>query len=200
MLDLPESTPCEHVVESTFTAIKLRYVREKRFRVPELGVIFVDFYVSPLKLVVEVDGPSHDLPEQRLIDRLRDSFHALHGRRTCRIRNEELLQGSAPTDIVIDRLLDNGYLNYLRVERVEQTVDAVRIATEKTYHSVDRAYVVARNARLIEGALKAGFLFEESSERAHLVVRGCGCRYHIAEPTFVLEATRPLCSFCGRRK
>jgi very-short-patch-repair endonuclease len=58
---------------------------------PMFGYI-ADFYCNPLKLVIEVDGPIHDTPEQVEHDRVRDA--ALHGKgmRILRLTNEDVIQ------------------------------------------------------------------------------------------------------------
>lgn len=197
---IPEPTHCEAIVETTLSSIRLRYVREKRYQCPILGSIFVDFYIPPLKLVLEVDGPSHDDVNQQLADRVRDSFHVSCGRRICRIRNEELMEHSSPTDVIIDRLLDNGYLSHLRVLRTESTMEAVTRATEQTFRKVDRAYVVARNTLAIDQAVARGLNWETSEYgRAHHLVGGCGWRYHITTPIFSLDTTSTICSHCSKR-
>ena len=94
-------------------AVLLRYAKEmkaypteaedllwRQLRATQLGVRFdrqavigpyiVDFVAHGLRLVVEVDGRIHDLPEHLAYDAERTSDLALVGYRVLRFRNDEV--------------------------------------------------------------------------------------------------------------
>ena len=60
-----------------------------------LGPYIVDFVCRPLRLVVEVDGSVHDLPEQIAYDAERSSDLEAVGFRVLRYRNEEVLKDAS---------------------------------------------------------------------------------------------------------
>jgi very-short-patch-repair endonuclease len=53
----------------------------------------VDFYIPDIKLVIEVDGPSHD--KQKEYDEIRTRFLASKGIKVIRIKNEETLDADS---------------------------------------------------------------------------------------------------------
>jgi very-short-patch-repair endonuclease len=55
----------------------------------------VDFYCAALKLVVEVDGSIHDLPEVQVNDQLRQRALEERGLHLLRLTNQEVLTKSA---------------------------------------------------------------------------------------------------------
>jgi len=57
---------------------------------PMFGYI-ADFYCKALALVVEVDGPTHDDPEQIEHDRKRDEVFTLQGIRILRLTNGDVI-------------------------------------------------------------------------------------------------------------
>lgn len=110
----PEPTRHEHLVMDVLGSIRLPFEREKEIRGhPVLPPFYVDFYIPPLKLIIEVDGYSHDTPEYQWYDRLRDRWHRQKGRRVAHIRNEALDAIASPSDLIIDVLMQYGYLKYL---------------------------------------------------------------------------------------
>ena len=71
-------------------AIRSVYLREIRFRAQHLvGVWILDFYCPKLKLVIEVDGKSHE--SQSEYDAIRTATLESHGYRVLRFKNEEVL-------------------------------------------------------------------------------------------------------------
>jgi very-short-patch-repair endonuclease len=54
----------------------------------------VDFYCSALRLVIEVDGSIHNLPEVQANDRLRQQALEEKNLRVLRLKNEEVLHAS----------------------------------------------------------------------------------------------------------
>ena len=71
-----------------------------RRQVP-IGPYVADFACVPARLIVELDGLSHDDPERRLHDQYRDAWLAQHGWRVLRIPNDIVIGGG---DIVVDRI------------------------------------------------------------------------------------------------
>lgn len=55
----------------------------------------VDFYIPAVKLAIEVDGPSHDAPEQQEYDATRTAFLGTRGVSVLRITNDETLHAKA---------------------------------------------------------------------------------------------------------
>ncbi|MEM4296936.1 MAG: DUF559 domain-containing protein, partial [Nitrososphaerota archaeon] len=64
-------TPAEVRLYNLLTPLKKLKLRIYRQR-PLMKKYIVDFYIPELKLVIEVDGPSHARLEQRRKDRQRD--------------------------------------------------------------------------------------------------------------------------------
>ncbi len=74
---------------------------------PMFGYI-ADFYCKALALVIEVDGPTHDDPDQIEHDRKRDEVFANHGMRVLRLTNGDVidhLESSVETiELVIEEI------------------------------------------------------------------------------------------------
>jgi very-short-patch-repair endonuclease len=79
-------------------------LRDRRFlglkfrRQHQIGEYVVDFYCDEHKLVVELDGPVHDAPEQSKKDGTRDTYLRSLGLTVVRFRNEAFL--SEPEDVL----------------------------------------------------------------------------------------------------
>lgn len=69
---------------------------------PLCGYI-VDFYCAKAKLVVEIDGDIHALPERELKDKFRSDQVEQAGNRVIRFTNDEVLEN---LDGLVERLLD----------------------------------------------------------------------------------------------
>jgi very-short-patch-repair endonuclease len=74
---------------------------EKFQRQVPLGEYIVDFVCFESRLVVEVDGPSHDAPEQRLADNERDLWLREAGFRVLRLPNDLVI---ASTELAVARI------------------------------------------------------------------------------------------------
>ncbi len=61
-----------------------------RRQVP-MGGYIADFAIHSAKLIIEVDGARHDLPENELHDALRDAWFTSQGYSTLRVRNSAIL-------------------------------------------------------------------------------------------------------------
>ena len=66
-----------------------------------LGNYIVDFVCFAHRLIVEIDGPSHDVPEQRLADECRDVWLRDQGFRVLRLSNDLVI---ASTEIAVGRI------------------------------------------------------------------------------------------------
>jgi very-short-patch-repair endonuclease len=85
-----------------WAALPRRQLGGLRFRAQHaVGPFILDFYCPARKLVVEVDGPSHDSREED--DRLRSEHLAAYGYRVIRFSNDEVLR---QLDSVLARILD----------------------------------------------------------------------------------------------
>src|SRR5208282_3883506 len=66
-----------------------------------LGDTILDFVCCEHRLVVEIDGPSHEVQEQRLADEDRDAWLREQGFRVLRLPNELLI---ASTELAVARI------------------------------------------------------------------------------------------------
>jgi len=71
-----------------------------RRQVP-IGPYVADFACLPAKLVVELDGPPHDKPQQAMRDRVRDGWFLAHGWQVVRVPNAVVFGGG---DMVLERI------------------------------------------------------------------------------------------------
>jgi 5-methyltetrahydrofolate--homocysteine methyltransferase len=56
-----------------------------------IGPLFADFCCREVKLVIEIDGVTHETPEELASDTLRTTWLEAKGYRVIRFRNEELM-------------------------------------------------------------------------------------------------------------
>jgi very-short-patch-repair endonuclease len=56
-----------------------------------IGPYFVDFACRKGKLVIEIDGPSHDEPDAQIYDAKRTAFLEAQGYRVLRFTNDDIL-------------------------------------------------------------------------------------------------------------
>jgi very-short-patch-repair endonuclease len=68
-----------------------RLIKRKFRRQHTIGLYAVDFACPAVKLVLELDGPLHDGPEQMAFDSKRTEYLELNGWRVMRIKNDEVL-------------------------------------------------------------------------------------------------------------
>jgi very-short-patch-repair endonuclease len=68
-----------------------------------LGNYILDFVCFEHRLIVEIDGPSHDVLEQRLADKVRDVWLREQGFRVLRLPNELVI---ASTELAVARIRD----------------------------------------------------------------------------------------------
>jgi very-short-patch-repair endonuclease len=67
-----------------------RLIKRKFRRQHTIGNYAVDFACPAVKLVVELDGPLHDEPEQIAFDEQRTEYLQLNGWRVMRFKNDEV--------------------------------------------------------------------------------------------------------------
>lgn len=66
-----------------------------------IGPFFADFCCRNAKLVIEIDGATHDTPEELARDTRRTAWLEAQGYRVIRLRNEELM---GDLDVVLERI------------------------------------------------------------------------------------------------
>ena len=76
-----------HLWYDFLSSYPARFQRQK-----VLGRYIADFYCAEAKLVVEVDGPSHQGEEARLYDQRRTAFLEEYGLAVLRVNNEAVLK------------------------------------------------------------------------------------------------------------
>lgn len=59
-----------------------------------IGPYIADFYISPCNVVVEVDGPYHNHPDQLRKDRRRDTYMRNKGIRIMRFKNRQIVRSA----------------------------------------------------------------------------------------------------------
>ncbi len=90
-----------------------RCLRNRRFhglkfrRQHSIGPYIADFYCEEHRLVVEADGPVHDLAEQRTHDASRDAWMRSHGILVVRLPQDEVLMATDRALARIERALRN---------------------------------------------------------------------------------------------
>ena len=78
-----------------------------RRQVP-IGRYIVDFAHVSARLIVEIDGGRHDLPEAQLHDAIRDAWLNAEGYRVLRFRNQQTLDDPNAVMAAIRTLLPRG--------------------------------------------------------------------------------------------
>jgi very-short-patch-repair endonuclease len=83
-------TPAEAAL---WECIKNSQLKGKKFRRQHsIGSYIVDFYCPELKLVIELDGQSHDSNDQYLYDQRRTNFLFKNGIKVIRFENKDVLK------------------------------------------------------------------------------------------------------------
>ena len=67
-----------------------------------IDIFIVDFYCHELSLAIEVDGPTHDLPETQKDDRIRQTTLEALGVRFLRFKDEEIIGNPEKVSKVIE--------------------------------------------------------------------------------------------------
>ena len=83
-------TPAE---EELWSLLRKHKLGSRKFRRQHsIGSYIVDFYCASEKLVIEVDGSVHDMPEAIANDKVRDETLQHLGYKVLRIRNSEVFE------------------------------------------------------------------------------------------------------------
>jgi very-short-patch-repair endonuclease len=69
-----------------------RLIKRKFRRQHPIGPWVADFACPSIRLVIEVDGPSHDTPDQQAWDEMKTEFLRTSGWRVIRIKNADVYQ------------------------------------------------------------------------------------------------------------
>jgi very-short-patch-repair endonuclease len=93
-----ESVLWEELRNKRFIGLKFR-------RQHPIGRFIVDFYCHKLKLVIELDGGIHDLPEVAENDKNREEELREFGLNVIRFTNEEILQNTKETLIKMEQII-----------------------------------------------------------------------------------------------
>lgn len=92
--------------EKLWRMLRSRRYREAKFRRQHaIGPYVVDFACVSVRLVIEVDGPSHDDPEQSAFDARRTAFLERAGWRVARVPNAPVYEGGDGLYDFLDRAL-----------------------------------------------------------------------------------------------
>lgn len=77
------------VLRALLSSAVERPVLQQEFRLPHAGRVFVDLCWQELALIVEVDGPQHELPLQKAKDEVRDADLTALGWKVMRVRTRD---------------------------------------------------------------------------------------------------------------
>jgi len=69
-----------------------RLIKRKFRRQYPAGTWVVDFACPAIRLAIEVDGPSHDDPNQMVWDELKEEYLRANGWRILRVKNADIYQ------------------------------------------------------------------------------------------------------------
>ncbi|GAN00103.1 possible DNA methylase [alpha proteobacterium U9-1i] len=78
-----------------------RLIKRKFRRQHVIGRYVVDFACPAIKLVIEVDGPSHDAAEQRAFDEQRTEYLQRSGWRVLRVTNTDVYTAFGEVEAII---------------------------------------------------------------------------------------------------
>jgi very-short-patch-repair endonuclease len=67
-----------------------RLIKRKFRRQHPIGTFVADFACQAIKLVIEVDGASHDNPDQAAWDEMKTEYLRAEGWRVVRVRNDDV--------------------------------------------------------------------------------------------------------------
>lgn len=82
----------ERVFEDALVKHQLRY----RTQFPMGGGVYIlDFFLPDLRLVIEIDDPSHERPERKKRDAAKNAYLTKNGYRIVRVTNDVVLKDPA---------------------------------------------------------------------------------------------------------
>lgn len=70
----------------------------------------VDFYSYDLNLIIEIDGPIHDLTESEAYDKKRDACFKINGYKVIRLSNEEVISDIKSTISKLKTFINNNFV------------------------------------------------------------------------------------------
>jgi len=78
-----------------------RLIKRKFRRQHPIGHWVVDFACPAIRLAIEVDGPSHDTPDQQAWDEMKEEYLRTSGWRVLRIKNSDVYQAFGEVEALI---------------------------------------------------------------------------------------------------
>ncbi|MCX8506703.1 MAG: endonuclease domain-containing protein [Alphaproteobacteria bacterium] len=85
----------------------LRFMPVRFRRQHPFGAYILDFYCPKAKLVIEIDGDSHNIPEIMVSDQVRTNFLVRHGLKMMRFSNQEISENLEGVDLTIREYLNS---------------------------------------------------------------------------------------------
>ncbi len=98
-----QPTSAEELLWRVLRGRRYRHIKFRRQHA--IGPYVADFACVAARLVIEVDGPSHDAPEQIAFDAARTAFLANAGWRVLRIPNADAYAGGDAIYLHLDAAL-----------------------------------------------------------------------------------------------
>lgn len=89
-----------------WSMLRDRRLRYKFRRQHPIGAYVVDFACPAVRLVLEIDGPSHDQADQKTFDEAREVYLNERGWRVLRIKNGEVFQSASDIEDAIWKFLE----------------------------------------------------------------------------------------------
>ena len=90
-----------------WSRIKQRQIDKIKFRRQHsIGPYIVDFYTPQLGLAIEIDGPSHFLPENQAYESKRNAFLAKHVKTILRFQSNEIYENLEGVLITIQEKIE----------------------------------------------------------------------------------------------
>lgn len=88
--------------EKLWSLLRNRRVIKRKFRRQHpIGPWVADFACPAIKLVIEVDGPSHDAPDQQAWDEMKTEYLRTSGWRVIRVKNADVYQALGEVEALI---------------------------------------------------------------------------------------------------
>lgn len=78
-----------------------RLIKRKFRRQHPIGPWVTDFACPAIHLIIEVDGPSHDDPDQQAWDAMKEEYLRTNGWRILRIKNNDIYQAFGQVEALI---------------------------------------------------------------------------------------------------
>ena len=151
------ATPAEKRFRKALTLVanmvKVEFEFQSVYHNPDANKYYiVDFVIPFHKLVIEIDGPTHDTDGQKTLDEERDSAFRNHGFKILRIKNIETRNYIKTVKIICESLLKTVHAMkaYSALKRIG-TIENERKEYEKRYKAQLDEAVDAALHRVFEG-------------------------------------------------